>query len=395
MFLLPIWQVGSLIILSIIVLATLKENSIFQIKERLVNQPLFLLFILFYFLHIVGLIWTSNYALGFSYLQVSFTLLLFPILFLAIKTDEKTNKFISIGFVLGLLLLSLFYLIRAYYNYRTSLDIDEFFYNQFSVFNHPTYLTMEVNLAIIVLLNELFEKKYKLSFFSKLGFSVLILYFISISILLASKTAMFAVFITVMFYLLMALIKSNKFKSFGWVLFLLCALISFPILKIVKSTDRYIQLENAVHDFKSIDVSAIKGEKLNSSTERIAFWVGGIHVFKDNWMFGVGTGDVKDACIEEFKRLNFEYGVKEFNNMHCQYLQTGVMLGIAGLLLLILMWAFPFFTALYKGEILYASFLLIIIINALTASLLTASGVLFYAFFNAFYCRLCLYGNSK
>ena len=246
-----------------------------------------------------------------------------------------------------------------------------------------------------MLLNELFEKNYKLSFFTKLGFCVLILYFISISILLASKTAMFAVFITILFYLSMALVKSNKFKSFGWVLFISCVVISFPAIKIIKSTDRYIQLENAVHDFKNLDISSIKGEKLNSSTERIAFWVGGLHVFKDNWKLGVGTGDLKSSCIEEYKRLNFEYGVKEFNNMHCQYLQTGIMLGIPGLLLLILMWVYPFFKSLFRREILYASFLLIIIINALTASLLTASGVLFYAFFNAFYCRFYLYADSK
>jgi len=394
-FLLPIWQVGSIIFWAITILATLKENSIFQIKDRLVKQPLFLLFIIFYLLHIVGLLWTSNYTLGFSYLQVSVTLLLFPILFLLIKLDGNTNRYISTGFISGLVVLTLFYLIRAYFNYRISLDIDEFFYTQISVFSHPTYLTMEVNLAIIIILNELFEKNYKLSFFTKLGFCVLILYFISISILLASKTAMFAVFITILFYLVMALVKSNKFKSFGWVLFISCVVISFPAIKIIKSTDRYIQLENAVHDFKNLDISSIKGEKLNSSTERIAFWVGGLHVFKDNWKLGVGTGDLKSSCIEEYKRLNFEYGVKEFNNMHCQYLQTGIMLGIPGLLLLILMWFYPIFKSLFRREILYASFLLIIIINALTASLLTASGVLFYAFFNAFYCRFYLYADSK
>jgi len=137
-FLLPIWQVGSIIFWAIIILATLKENSIFQIKDRLIKQPLFLLFISFYLLHIVGLLWTSNYSLGFSYLQVSVTLLLFPILLLLIKLDGNTNRYISIGFISGLIVLTLFYLIRAYFNYRISLDIDEFFYTQISVFSHPT-----------------------------------------------------------------------------------------------------------------------------------------------------------------------------------------------------------------------------------------------------------------
>ena len=185
--------------------------------------------------------------------------------------------------------------------------------------------------------------------------------------------------------------KQDRFKLIGKIIIIACLLLSIPTFNFIKTTARYRQMEVAINDFKTLDIASIKGDKLNSSSERLAFWTGGMNVFKSNMLIGVGTGDLKDTCVDEFKRLNFEYGVKEFNNMHSQYLQTGIMLGIFGVCFFLLILFYPLILALKQGRILYVSFILIIVINALTASLLTASGVIFYAFFNSLFCRAKFY----
>ena len=390
-FLLPIWQVGSLILLAVIVLATVKENTITQIRNGLVNQPLFLLFIGFYLLHIVGLLWTDNLKDGYHYLQTSITLLLFPILFALVRMNLQTVRFISSGLIAGVFTISIFYLVRSYLLYRTTHDIEVFNYTRLSIYNHPTYLTMEINLAVLFLMYDLTTFRNKLFSVTGILRIALVIYFCWISVLLESKTAMFALAFTICFFLLSKMFKNYRFKLAGKVLIVACLLLSIPTFNFIKTTARYRQMEVAINDYRTLDLASIKGDKLNSSSERLAFWTGGMNVFSNNLLIGVGTGDLKDTCIEEFKRLNFEYGVKEFNNMHSQYLQTGIMLGIIGLCFFILILFYPLFLALKQSRILYVSFILIVVINAVTASLLTASGVIFYAFFNSFFCRVKFY----
>jgi O-antigen ligase len=380
-----------MIFLAIIVLATIKENSIFQIKDRLVRQPLFLFFISFYLLHIIGLFWTSNLSDGFHYLQTSITLLLFPILFALVRLNFQSMRFISSGLIAGVFTISIFYLVRAYLLYQKTHDIEEFNYTRLSIYNHPTYLTMEINLAVLFLMYDLTTFRNKLFSITGILSIALIVYFCWISVLLESRTAMFSLAFTICFFLLYAMFKHDRFKLIGKVMIIACLLLSIPTFNFIKTTARYRQMEVALNDYQTLDLASIKGDKLNSSSERLAFWTGGMNIFRNNLLIGVGTGDLKDTCIDEFKRLNFEYGVKEFNNMHSQYLQTGIMLGTIGLCFFLLILFYPLILALKQGRILYVSFILIIAINAVTASLLTASGVIFYAFFNSLFCRVKFY----
>jgi O-antigen ligase len=212
---------------------------------------------------------------------------------------------------------------------------------------------------------------------------------------LGSRTAIFAFVLIFPLFLILKGLQVNKGK---WLLPLTLAVLILMIslgIRFISSYNRFPQITQGLEYFNKSDLSALKGDEINSTTERLAFWKAGIMVFQNNWLFGVGTGDLRPECKEVFRKLNFDYGVKEFKTSHNQYLQTAVILGIPGLLILLLGWLIPMILAFQQKYYVYACFILIFMINGFTESLLSASGVLLYAFFNAYFCRVYLSRNKE
>jgi O-antigen ligase len=121
-----------------------------------------------------------------------------------------------------------------------------------------------------------------------------------------------------------------------------------------------------------------------SSSVRVLIWQAATEIIKDNFIFGVGTGDVKDVLLEKYKEKGMTGALSERLNAHNQFLQTFIALGLPGIILLLSSFIFPFILAFRKKNFIYIVFLVIVFINFLTESMLeTIAGVLFYAFFNS------------
>jgi O-antigen ligase len=73
-------------------------------------------------------------------------------------------------------------------------------------------------------------------------------------------------------------------------------------------------------------------------------------------------------------------------NAHNQYLQTYIALGIPGILLLMILLAFPGWIAFRRIHFVYFCFLAVFAFNILVESMLEVqAGVIYYAFFNALF----------
>jgi O-antigen ligase len=122
-----------------------------------------------------------------------------------------------------------------------------------------------------------------------------------------------------------------------------------------------------------------------SNADRMAVWVTAIEIIEKNYVFGVGTGDVKDALMEGYIKNGLLPAYEHKFNAHNQYLQTFVTLGLSGFLVLVAFFLLPALKALKGRQDLYFVFLLIFALNILFESMLEIqAGVVFYAFFNAF-----------
>ena len=140
----------------------------------------------------------------------------------------------------------------------------------------------------------------------------------------------------------------------------------------------------------------IQTEPDDGTVARMEIWKISIGLIKQHFMFGVGTGDVKDVFMKAYQQQNLYSIFKKKLNAHNQYLQTFVTLGVFGFSLLVAFLLIPVYRSLRKGDYLYTLFLLIFAINILVESMLeTQAGVVFYAFFNAFLFSKSAANNEK
>ncbi|GAB3200533.1 hypothetical protein GCM10027293_21600 [Pontibacter aydingkolensis] len=117
---------------------------------------------------------------------------------------------------------------------------------------------------------------------------------------------------------------------------------------------------------------------------RIAFWKTALAVLEKYPTIGVGTGDLEEAMSVEY--INNELSDLQGYNPHNQYLQTGIMLGITGVALLLLLLLYPLVMALRRGDSIYIVFILIVSVSFLTESVLQSNkGIVFFALFNSVY----------
>lgn len=138
----------------------------------------------------------------------------------------------------------------------------------------------------------------------------------------------------------------------------------------------------------------LKGKKTNnhSLAQRITFLTIAKQIFKENILFGKGTGGTKEA-YRSFYQENQE-GLSNKNQLraHNQFITQIINLGLLGFLIWIISLAYPIFVINNKYRTLYYPFLLIIFINFFSDDMLERqAGVTIFTAINT----LFLFGITK
>lgn len=130
----------------------------------------------------------------------------------------------------------------------------------------------------------------------------------------------------------------------------------------------------------------------HSLTMRIEFAKAGAGIWKDDFWFGVGTGDVADYFKGQYDKMNSQLEDRWRLRAHNQFLEIGVALGLFGLLIFLASLIYPLFKASQYSTFLYITFFTITFLSMFgDDNLETQAGVTFYAFFNA----LLLFGKES
>jgi len=122
-----------------------------------------------------------------------------------------------------------------------------------------------------------------------------------------------------------------------------------------------------------------------SVIQRIVLWKAALNVIGQNFLFGVGTGDVPDKFEQELKNMKSDLQDTSLR-AHNQYLSIFIALGIFGFMWFMFVMIYPpFKLGLFKNWI-FVSFFIIIMCSMLTEDTLeTEAGVVFVAFFLSFF----------
>lgn len=343
--------------------------------DNFIKNKLAVLFVSLYLIHVLGLIYTNNMASGLFDIQVKLSLLIFPLIFASRPLTKIELSKVFYAFTIGLVYASIYMISRAVSLYFIEHEV-AFFYQEFSALLHTSYMSMYMNLSIVWLLITLFKSENEQTF-SKISSSLLILFFSFIIILLASKSGILTlalIFIGVLLYLI--LFRKNYFIGVLGIVFIASSLVLI---------NRFAPaVANRMDSFLGAIHTESNTETTESTSVRMLIWESSNQVIKNNFLFGVGTGDAKDALNAEYSKSNIANALNHNLNAHNEFYQIFICLGLIGFIILVLSLFYPFVYYSKTIDYLYVIFLLIITFNFLTESMLeTQAGVMFYAFFNA------------
>jgi len=333
-FLMPLTVAGANTIIVIICLLWLLSGS-YSIKyAQITNSKLMIASIFFFFLHVIGLIWTEDLSWGFHVLhKMWYFLLLLPVLFSIVKKEYiwpiiyAFLAAIAITEVISYLIW--FEIIEPFKSARVS--------NPTPFMSHISYNPI-LAFAIYIVAHEIFFNK---------NLSKLIFYFYSFFAI----SMIFNMFITggragqVMFFaaisvLIFQFFNAEKIKS----LLIIC--ITIPTLffsaylvsdlfkdrvdSAIEDIIRYEGVNLDERDWSDKDTIYAFANINTPVGERISYAIYSWKIFKTSPIFGVGTGDFP----KEYKKLNEIYSPKMVTTTHPHnmYSLIGVQLGIVGLL---------------------------------------------------------------
>jgi len=354
-------------------------TSIINHRLKKLSGHKVLLFTSLFVFYVLGVIYSEDKTLGLNNLVEKLSLLIFPLaIYISSINYKEKLKSILYSFVDGCFVSGLISLIVSMLVFNFTLDSSSFFYGNSSYFLHPSYLAMYFNFALLVLYftTDLFTSKiigkgkvrplFLMSFFS-----IIILFS-------ASKTGLIFLLL-IHFSAILYWIIRNKEYVWGAV-----AIVSFIVLSVLvfqySST-----IQKRVNEMFTVVVS---GDTSSGSTTaaRAEIWDISLGLIAEKPLFGHGTSDEKEVLFEAYEKDGlFDFAEKKLN-AHNQFLQTGIAVGLVGMLALLLMLSIPFYFSIKNKHYLYGCFILLVSFNFLTEAMLERqAGVVFYTLFNALF----------
>ena len=120
----------------------------------------------------------------------------------------------------------------------------------------------------------------------------------------------------------------------------------------------------------------------HSMMQRLEYWKTAKSVIKDNWLIGVGVGDVQDAFDDQYERDHSLLTPENRLRAHNSYLTNWLTFGLPGLLTFLLM--IIYFIRIHWKDRAFIPVMFMVVAAVtflLEDTLETQTGVAFFAFF--------------
>lgn len=382
MIMLPLWKKTVPFVIILLVITWIVEgnfkNKFIKLRE---NFYPFIIFVSLFLFYIFGLTYTTNYSYAFFDIEVKLSLLVFPLLFFSGTfnfIDRNKLTILLLFLILACFLSSFISLIISTIQYIKTDSTIWFYYVNINFFHHPSYISMfiEFSLAAIAYLffNNSVENKIL-----KILLLLLSGWFLIYIILLSSKAGFIGLIFIFLIIFYQLIIKHKIYRKA--IIYIIGSFLVIVIgYKIIPQTNNRISPAIEVIKKADYDVNAEDG-----TVQRIEIWKTSIEIIKNNFFFGVGTGDVKDELLSNYQKKGMKFAYDNNLNAHGQYFQTTISLGFIGFIALFFGLFYPFLLSLRKRNFLYLSFIILIALNISVESMFeNQAGVVFYAFLNSF-----------
>lgn len=375
LFLLSVWP--HLVPLSIVFLAVTIFTGYYKKELYFHFNVINSLCIALYLAYVFGAFFSDFPETAGKYLEYKLSLVVFPLLMMFRIKGGFPLQNTFIGFILGCIVGAITGLFHGYSCYESSGSFSCFLSSSVSTIIHPTYFSVYTTLAIVCVWTG-YTRKY---LFFSLPVCILITLFLSIyTVFMMSLTGM--LFLGMMLFAVAAVIIFRKWKWMGLTgLILLSPAVAFFSYKTVPQVKHEVD-DVLYYGERYLDHSDNYFESLYypySGTEsRLIMWRISLEQFRET-PWGLGTGNVDHALQKRMKgKLDDEFVARNLNS-HNQFLQTGLEVGITGLLILVALMIAGFVKAVRDKNTLLLAVIASFSFNCLFESMLQRqSGVVFY-----------------
>ena len=377
-FILPILFKQTPAFILFFALVVLVQSKLRVVKLQVQNKVWW--FTSLYLFYLLATLWTEHTSELGAELETKLSLLIFPILFLFTKPLPKSilNK-VLLNFVLGCFVNVIASTINGYECFLEEGIVECFYSSRLAFSFHPSYLAMYLNFAVAILL---YFDVHKLNpyYIKRWMIWVLIIVFSVFLVLLSSKMGIITLFVVLLVFFLYHLKlyswKRTIFKSLTpVVVFTICLLVA-PVTQ-----KRLQKMSEVVKDkMNNVQIDVAQAE---SNAARINVWEVAFSLAKDNFLIGLGTGDVTTTLVEAYKEKGMTEAADKRLNCHNQFFETFLATGFFGFILLASFMLVGIVLALRRKSFIYLIYIVICGCHFMVESMLeTQAGVVYFAFFN-------------
>ncbi|WP_025665430.1 O-antigen ligase family protein [Aquimarina megaterium] len=314
----------------------------------------------FFVVTILGMIYTDNTKDGLQYLQKMIPFLILPIAFNMLNLGKKQKSNILWSFCISCLFVSLFLFFTNLYTFLYHPDnTNVWYYSGFTkrIDIHPAYYMMFLIFNTFFLLEEFLNTVSKRR---KVGIISIVLVFLIPILFLQSRTGMVSFLVILLIYLSINLKKIKK-RYLITIFVFIC--ISLSIVYYFDFLSRFL-------------------EASSSMQERMMIWSGWWNSYKENPIFGYGTGDAQNALDYGNYLLGNNFFIFYEYNSHNQYLDSLLRFGLIGFGILVVILIKGYRIAFKQTNNLLLIFLILVSIFFLTENVLQRQrGIVFFSFF--------------
>jgi O-antigen ligase len=279
-----------------------------------------------------------------QYLLRRIPLLIFPFTVGVITLTRKQRDNILMGGGIVVTLGCLASLGYAFYRFKQENNSAWLYNDALTDFirQQSIYTSVLVNISIYsfvyFLLNYRLEGWKRILLIAGIGFLFIISY------LLASRNMMLMLYATIFLFSLYMIIKRRKYIAGIGLLLAIGVVIAVIFAFFPKTINRFKELAFTQFNYESQAKEShyagnLTPDQWNGANFRLAAWPCGWEVFKQEPVTGVGLGDKKDELVKVYEEKKFQFAISTGKNVHNNYLDILMSMGIIGLVLFLMGWA--------------------------------------------------------
>lgn len=383
-FLFPKVLLALMILLTVVWIA---EGEFSSKLTFLKNNKYYLALPILFLMYGLGLLYTDNISYGFQKIETRLAMFILPLTLPTLvhahwrKNKEKYALWFIGSATLGVLLCIVRGLI-FYFQEKNAIQSGIFIEDPVGsnyIFSshltgfimHPGYYAVFVLMAIFVLINLWLRNNRK---FLNIWTLLVLLVLLTLIFLSYAKAALL---VLVVLCGALGFQVAYRFKKLIYLAY--SALVALAVLLIfyffVPNTQERIQAIIDVQNERTLDPTSTE-----STQARVHAWMAAKATFNKSPMIGFGTGDGNDELFKTYDERGYTGALNAELNAHNEYFQTGLALGMLGVIFLILPLIWAMIKAITTRNFMLGSWTLAAFLVFFFESYLnTLAGVLFFA----------------